>query len=496
METMSTWDLPIHLDRGSGASLCLQIAAAIQEGIRKGRLRPRDPLPGTRSLAEQLGVNRNTTLAAYRELAAEGWVETEPDSGTYVAEHPPVDLGPTSTVAAADSGSWTSPSPATEAFFQPPAVARGGFQLLPDLPDVRLAPTAAIHRAYGRALRLQQQQALQPGWDPRGHLHLRASLCQLLRELRGIALEPGNLVLTRGIMDTLHLCTLGLFEPGDAVVVENPGPFRLVESFRNAGARLMPVPVDGEGLDLDALEALMAREPVKLVCVTANPQVPTHAFMGPERRKRLLDLAKARGAQILEADLSLGFHREGQPSLALASEDAEGRVFYMATLEQILAPGLQVGFIAGPAPEVKAMAKHHQLIEWPGNLFQEASLEELFRDGEIARHLRRIRKIADERRATMVDRIQLHLGGFADVEDPREGLALWVRIRRPERLDAWVDRCAARGVVFYPGRLYEFNREPLPFICIGFAAHTLEEQNEACERMAEAWREVGPGVKS
>lgn len=488
---MATWDLPIDLDRNSEATLYLQIAAAVQEGIRKGRLRPGDPLPGTRALAEQLGVNRNTTLAAYRELAAEGWVDTEPDSGTFVSEHPPMDLGPTSTVAAADSGSWTSPSPSTEPFFQPPAVERGGFQLLPDMTDVRLAPTAAIHRAYGRALRLQQQQALQPGWDPRGLLHLRASLCQLLRELRGIALEPGNLVLTRGIMDTLHLCTLGLFAPGDAVVVENPGPFRLVESFRNAGARLMPVAVDGEGMSLDALEALMDREPVKLVCVTANPQYPTHAFMGPERRKRLLALAKAKGARILEADLSLGFHREARPSLALASEDEEGLVFYLATLEQILAPGLQVGFIAGPAPDVKAMAKHHQLIEWPGNLFQEASLEELFRDGEIARHLRRIRKVADERRATMVDRIQLHLGAFASVEDPHEGLSLWVQIRKPEALDAWVDRCAAKGVVFYPGRLYAFNREPLPFVCMGFAAHTVEEQNAACERMAEAWREVG-----
>jgi GntR family transcriptional regulator/MocR family aminotransferase len=488
---MATWDLPIDLDRSREATLYLQIASAIQEGIRKGRLRPGDALPGTRALAEQLGVNRNTTLAAYRELAAEGWVETEPDSGTYVSDHPPVDLGAGSTIAAADSGSWTSPSPALdEPFFQPPAVERDGFQLLPDLPDVRLAPTAAIHRAYGRALRLQQQRALQPGWDPRGHLHLRASLCQLLRELRGLAFEPGNLVLTRGIMDTLHLCSLGLFAPGDAVVVENPGPFRLAESFRHAGARLMSVGVDAEGLDVEALAALMDREPVKLVCVTANAQVPTHARLSAPRRQRLLELARTTGASILEADLSLGFHPEGRPSLALAAEDEEGRVFYLATLEQMLAPGLQVGFLAGPAPDIKAMAKRHQLIEWPGNLLQEASLEELFRDGEIHRHLRRMRKVADERRAALVDRIQLHLGAFADVEDPREGLSLWVSIRQPGRIDAWVDRCAAKGVVFYPGRIYEFLRDPLPFVALGFAAHTVEELNEACGRMAQAWREV------
>jgi DNA-binding transcriptional MocR family regulator len=90
----------------------------------------------------------------------------------------------------------------------------------------------------------------------------------------------------------------------------------------------------------------------------------------------------------------------------------------------------------------------------------------------------------------MVDRIQLHLGGFAEVQDPREGLALWVSVNRPDRIDAWVDRCAARGVVFYAGRIHEFQRDPLPFVALGFAAHTVEELNEACGRMAEAWREV------
>lgn len=487
---MTSFDLAIPLDRESEATLYLQIASAIQEGIRKGRFRPGDSLPGTRALAEQLGVNRNTTLAAYRELASQGWIESEPDSGTFVADHPPLSLEDASRIAAVDSGSWTSPTPSTEPFFQPQSPGHDGFQLLPDLPDVRLAPTASIHRAYGRVLRLQQQRALQPGWDPRGHLHLRASLCQMLRDVRGITLEPGNLVLTRGIMGTLHLVSNGLFQPGDAVAVESPGAFRIVESFRAAGARLMPVPVGPRGLDLDALEALLAREPVKLVCVSASPQYPTHGVMDPTQRARLLSLVQAHGARILEADFSLGFHREANPALALAGEDTEGIVFYAATLDQILAPGLQVGFIAGPAPDIKAMAKFHQLIEWPGNLLQEATLEELFRDGEIQRHLRRIRKITDERRESMVDRLLLHLGPWAEVEDPREGLSLWVKVQDAQLVDAWVDRCAAKGVVFYPGRLYEFDRKALPHICIGFAAHDVEEQNEACLRMAEALKEI------
>lgn len=487
---MAQWDLAIQLDREREETLYLQIASAIQDGIRKGRFRPGDALPGTRALAELLGVNRNTALTAYRELSAEGWVVSEPDRGTFVAANPPVDLEQTSTIAAVDSGSWTSPTPMTEPFFQPPAIDRDGFQLLPDLSDVRLAPTGSIHRAYGRVLRLQQQRALQPSWDPRGHLQLRTSLCQMLRDLRGINLEPGNLVLTRGLMGTLHLASKGLFASGDAVIVESPGAFRLVESFRSAGARLMSVPVDSGGMDLDALEDLLKRETVRLICVSASPQYPTHAVMGPENRQRLLGLARAHGARILELDLSLGFHTENAPAPALASEDTEGLVFYAATLDQILAPGLQVGFIAGPSPEVKTMAKYRQLIDWPGNQLHEAALEELFRDGEIQRHLRRIRRMTDERRETMVDRLLLHLHPFVRVEDPHEGLSLWVNVREPHLLDAWADRCATKGVVFYTGQLYEFHHQPLPFVCMGFAAHDLEEQNQACERMAEALREV------
>ena len=487
---MAQWDLAIQLDRGREETLYLQIASAIQDGIRKGRFRPGDALPGTRALAELLGVNRNTALTAYRELAAEGWVVSEPDRGTFVSPSPPVDLEQTSTIAAEDSGSWTSPTPMTEPFFQPPAIDRDGFQLLPDLADVRLAPTGSIHRAYGRVLRLQQQRALQPSWDPRGHLQLRTSLCQLLRDLRGINLEPGNLVLTRGLMGTLHLASKGLFTSGDAVVVESPGAFRLVESFRAAGARLLSVPVDAGGMDLDALQTLLERESVSLICVSASPQYPTHAVMEGDHRRRLLALAKAHGARILELDLSLGFHRENAPAPALASEDTEGLVFYAATLDQILAPGLQVGFIAGPAPEIKTMAKYRQLIDWPGNQLHEAALEELFRDGEIQRHLRRIRRITDERRDSMVDRLLLHLHPFVSVVDPREGLSLWVNVREPELLDAWADRCATKGVVFYTGQLYEFHHHRLPFVCMGFAAHDVEEQNQACERMAEALKDV------
>ena len=487
---VDNWDLAITLDRFHKDPLYLQLVKAIEEGIRKGRFRPGDALPGTRALAEQLGVNRNTALAAYKELEAEGWIQVLPDSGTFVAATLPVVLDPFLGMSAQDSASWKRATPSSEPFYQPAADSRQSFRLLPDLPDLRLAPTAAIHRAYGRVLKLHPERLLQPGWDPRGFLDLRISLSRMLREMRSLAVEPGNLLLTRGLMSSLNLVSRVLFGPGDGVAIEDPGMFRVTESFRAAGARLFPVPVDQQGLDVDALEALLAQEPIRLLYLTACPQHPTQALLAPERRKRLLELSRSHGFRILEGDPGLGFHREKNPSLPLAAEDPHGRVLYFSGLEQILAPGLQVGILAGPSDLIKALAQQRQLVDWPGNQVQEAAIEETLRDGEIARHLRRLRKVTEERRETMVDRLLLHLDPAISVKNPREGLSLWVKVAADVPLATWVDRCAARGVVFYPGSLYDFQRREIPFLCLGFAAHNVDEQNEACSRMAEALKEA------
>lgn len=493
---MSGWDLAIALDRESREPLYLQLVKAIEEGIRHGRFKPGEALPGTRGLAELLGVNRNTTLAAYKELEAEGWIEAAPDRGTFVARKLPFVVEVPAGIAAQDSASWKRATPRDGAFFQPGAPALESFQLIPEATDLRMAPTEAIHRAYGRVLKRHPERLLQPGWDPRGLLDLRDSLCKMLRDMRGLTVEAGNLVLTRGLMSTLNLVSRVLFAPGDAVAVENPGQFRVAEAFRAAGARLFAVPVDGKGLDVEALEALLIQEPIRLLYLTASPQHPTQVTLDPSRRGRLLELSRAHGFRILEGDPSLGFHREKNPGLPLASEDPHGRVLYFSSFEQILAPGLQVGFLAGEAGLIKALAQQRQLVDWPGNLVQEATIEETLRDGEIARHLRRVRKLTEERRESMVDRLLLHLHPAISVRNPREGLSLWLRVAEDVPLEPWIERCRARGVVFYPGSLYDLHRRTIPHLCLGFAAHGLDEQNEACVRMAQALQETRHGKAS
>ena len=215
------WDLALTLDRAKAEPLYLQLVRALEEGIRKGRFRPGQALPGTRALAGQVGVNRNTILAAYRELTAQGWLEAAPDKGTYVAMELPAAMEEEAGIAAADSASWKRPSPPEDPFYRPAALERDAFRLIPDLPDLRNTPTAAIQRAYSRVLRLHHGRLLQAAWDPRGLLELRLSLCKMIRDMRGLAVAPGNLLLTRGLMSTLNLVSRTLFAPGDGVAVED-----------------------------------------------------------------------------------------------------------------------------------------------------------------------------------------------------------------------------------------------------------------------------------
>ena len=219
----------------------LQLVKVIEEGIRNGRFKPGDALPVRARWPTTLASIATRRSAAYKELEAEGWIEVAPE-GTFVAQRLPLVL----------EGRWASPpripppgsgprpavSPSTSR--GPPALE--SFQLIPDTPDLRLTPTDAIHRAYGRVLKLHPERLLQPGWDPRGVLDLRNSLCQMLRDMRGLSVEAGNLLLTRGLMSTLNLVARVLFAPGDAVAVENPGWFRVAEAFRASGARLFPSP--------------------------------------------------------------------------------------------------------------------------------------------------------------------------------------------------------------------------------------------------------------
>jgi GntR family transcriptional regulator / MocR family aminotransferase len=485
---MRSWELAVRLDPAADLPVFLQIARAVSSDVRRGRLRAGDALPSSRALARSLSVHRNTVLAAYRELAAEGWIETEPARGTVVSSAVGAPARASravpATLAAAvgfDLGRAIDPYPVT-------VYPAGTLVMTGGVPDLRLVPRTALARAYRRALteaRPRGRTTLDYG-DPHGHPRLRGALASMLATRCGLAAPEETVLVTRGSQMALDLVARALIAPGDVVAIEALGYPPAWAALRAAGARLAPLPVDAHGLDVDALAELCARERVRAVYLTPHHQYPTTAVLAPGRRLSLLALAKAHRAAIIEDDYDHEFHYDGRPVLPVASADDAGVVVYVGTLSKILAPGLRIGFVVAPAPLVDRLAAIRAFVDRQGDRAVERAVAELLEDGDVQRHARRARRIYAARRDALSEALRKHLGGVLAFAPPVGGMALWARVDGAVDVDAWAARALARGVAFYPGRRFAFDGRRRPFVRLGFAALTEKELGEAVQKMAAA----------
>jgi GntR family transcriptional regulator / MocR family aminotransferase len=478
----AAWDLPLALDRADPAPLAVQLARGLAARIRAGALPPGAPLPSSRALARSLGVHRNTILAAYGELEAEGWLETAAARGTFVSRALPAAaprrLGPAAE-RAARAGFDLPPAPPGPGAPLP----AGTLQLLGGVPDPRLVPAAALARAYRRALR--QVAHLSYG-DGRGHARLRAALSAMLGAARGLAAPADAILLTRGAQMALALAARALLAPGDGVAIEALGYRPAWEALRLAGARLVPVPVDAGGLDVDALAARVRAERLRAVYLTPHHQYPTTVTLAPARRLALLALARRERLLVVEDDYDNEFHYQGRPVEPLAAADAAGVVLYVGTLSKVLAPGLRIGFVTGPPDAIASLAAHRHYLDRQGDLAVEAAVAELFEDGEAQRHVWRTRRRYAARREALADALRTELGDALAFEPPPGGMAFWCRVARGIDADAWAQRALAGGVAVQVGRLFAFDGRPRAFLRLGFGRHDERELREAVRRLAAA----------
>ena len=476
---LGPWTPNLFLDPRSREPIYLQIARALVGEIKRGRFRPGDDLPGYRTLAEQLQVSRNTVMAAYRELQAQGWLSVTQRSGTAVAARLPVHgaaLAPATAGMGFDLRG--APGPTGQAPGDVLKVATGN-------PDPRLLPSAALAQAYRRALTLNQGAALAVE-DPQGHPRLRQAIAQMLAGTRGIAASPERLIVTRGSQMALFLVAQALFEPGDAVAVEALGDRGAWEAFTRAGARCLPVPVDGDGLDVEALAELAATTRLRAVLVTPHRQYPTLAQLSPERRQRLLALAGRHRLAVLESDLDAEFQYEGRPVAPLAAEDRADVVVHVGTLSKIFSPGLRLGFVHGPAPLVAAMKAVRAVFDRQGDPVLERAMAELLEDGEVERHLNRMHPVYLRRRDALCRALGRELGRAVEVAPPGGGLALWLRVREGVDVDAWSTRAIEQGVSFRAGRSFAFDGGPVQGLRLGFANYDEARMAEVARRMGAA----------
>lgn len=481
---------PFALEVPEGESpLFVRIARAISSDIRRGRLRPGDALPGSRTLAKSLGVNRNTVVAALRELELEGYLETEGARATRVRAELP-ETRPRRFARATEGRSSTAigfdlmPRAPDLTAPRPP---KGAVALLGGLPDLRLVPKEALARAYRRVLKSARGPELLGYGDPRGELALRSALAAMVSEKRALAASADDVVVTRGSQMALYLAARAVLEPGDRVAVEALGYRPAWQALREAGAELVPIPVDRSGLDVSVIAANASK--LKAVYVTPHHQYPTTAVLSPARRIALLETARAHRLAIFEDDYDHEFHYEGRPITPLASADRTGQVVYIGTLSKILAPALRIGFVIAPARLLDRIAALRTVVDRQGDRLLELAVADLCIEGELARHARKMRGIYAARREALAEALASELGSVLSFHLPPGGMAIWAEARGVD-VDMWAEAAHEGGVAFQTARRFTFDEGRRRAVRLGFAAEPEARLALGARRMARALERV------
>jgi GntR family transcriptional regulator/MocR family aminotransferase len=456
----------LHVSFAGRTNLAGQIYQQIRAAVLDGRLRPGETLPPSRELARRLTVSRNTVGLAYDRLAAEGFVTTRTGAGTYVSAlltpgSPAGDVDGAARPTSADwadsdrlhrpGGSLRARPMWTDIPLPPDLSAIPAFDFRVGVPDVRMFPYATWRRHVGEQLRASAVGNGMAG-HPAGHLGLRTAIARHIGVSRAVHAAPEDVLVTTGIQQAIDLVGRVLLEPGACVAMEEPGyiPPRLL--FESLGARIVGIPVDGEGLIVDALPA-----DARVVYVTPSHQFPTGVAMSLRRRMALLAWADRHDAAVVEDDYDSEFRYAGQPLEPLQSLDRSGRVVYVGSFSKVMLPTLRLGFLVAPASLRHALQAAKFVTDWHTSLPTQAALAEFIDDGGLARHIRRMRneyRVRHERIATELD------GPLARWLEPIPSaaglhLSAYLKDGATEDLRRLVARTKAEGI-----ELYDLNQRP------------------------------------
>ena len=454
--------------------------------IAAGTLPPSTRLPGTRRLARQLGINRNTVAAAYGELESQGWIVARSRSGFFINT-----LRPTTPPQARP----TDPARARALDWPELPLARPIEEAPPDLlnasgglVDVRRIPATAIAQSLRRAMNANGKRLLDYN-DPQGALVLRQRLAEMVGLRRGISATPEQLLVTRGSQMALYLVANALLRPGDLVAVEGYGYPPAWNALSCAGATLVPLAIDHAGAQVDALESLARSGRLKLVYLTPQHQYPTTVTLHPQRRRRLLALAEQYGFMVLEDDYDNEFHYDGRPILPLAAQAELNTVIYVSTFSKILAPGLRIGFVIANDQIMRRLVALRRVIDRQGDWPLEHALAELIELGELPRHVRRIRRLNHHRRDHLVGELQRLLPDQLQFRVPGGGISLWLEARPAIDLEALAGALLQRQILLRAGRYFAFDGAATPHFRLGFAHLDDAQLTHVVSALASAWPE-------
>ena len=464
----------LPLDRGAASPLHRQLCDALREAILGGLLRPGQRCPSTRALAEDLGVSRLTVLSAYEQLVHEGYLRGRVGFGTIVSPRLPAEA------PLAESG-HAGGRPGV-----PPPRDVGGlrpFRL--SLPALDRFPVALWGRLAARHARALTPDQMAYG-DPAGLGALRDAIAEHLRTSRAVRCEASDVVVVSGSQMALRVCADVLLKPGDRVAVEEPGYPGAHVALSAGGAELVPVPVDGEGLVVEALSALGPR--VRAVYVTPSHQYPLGASMSAARRLALLDWAERSSAWIIEDDYDSEYRYVSRPLGALQGMGGSGRVLYVGTFSKVLFPSLRIGYLVVPETLAPAVLAAREALDLFSPALPQLVLVEFLREGHFARHVRRTRGEYARRRRALLEGLERHCGGLLAVHNADAGLHVATTL--PQGVDdaALVARLAEEGLTATALSSCYLGRDRRSGLLLGFGGADVEATAAATERLGATLR--------
>ena len=476
------------LDPSSGVSLYRQLYEQLRNAILDGSLGAGARLPSTRSLAEELAVARNTVMNAYEQLLAEGYLQGETGSGTYVARALPDALRRAAPVR--DQKVHRRKMPALSERGQALARSQMGVRYIdaprpfrPGTPALDRFPFAAWSRLLAKYWR-REPAGLLPYTDPAGYRPLREAVAAYVPAVRAVNCDAEQIIVVSGAQQALDVAARLLLDPGDEVWMEEPGYPGARAAFAAAGVKTVAVPIDGAGLNVSEGERLAPK--ARLAYVTPSHQYPTGVVMTLARRLELLRWAGRKHSWILEDDYDSEYRYASRPVASLQGLDKSGTVIYCGTFSKVLFPSLRLGYLVVPEPMVEAFRRAKAAVDRNCPTVEQAVLAEFIAEGHLARHIRRMRKLYLERQNALLESLRRELAGAVEVHSHDAGMHVVGWLAKGMR-DAEVSRRALELGVEAPAlSSYRARLGGRGGLILGYAAYSEEQMRGAVEKLAIA----------
>jgi len=486
----------LRLDRNSREPLHQQLYRHIRDELISGSFnRDSSRLPSSRALAADLGIARLTVKLAFEKLHSEGYLKSKIGSGTFVADSLPETFlspdkpspGPQKQRPARLSDRVTElPDQRIGREFDLGIAGAPGVSFVPALAAIDEFPIEPWERLRAQVLAKKGAHLLQYA-SSRGDADLRKAIAAYLCDFRGARCHPDQLVVTAGTQQALLISALALLNRGDVGWIEDPGFHQARRAFAFAGAKVVPRPLDAEGIVI--ARPSKQRSP-KLIFVTPSHQFPLGMTMSLQRRNALIDFARTRDAFIFEDDHSSEFRFTGPPLPCLQGLDNAGRVIYAGTMSKILFPSLRLGYLLVPEQLVDAMIKIRAVMDQHSSPIDQATLARFISEGFFLSHVKRMRKLYAERREYFIAQFDNLLGDKFTLQIPEAGLHFVAWLRRDADMPALLRNAGAVGIRPTPLSFFCIKAELPPALTFGFAAWSKAQIREGLAKLASALKQA------